>query len=212
MATRFLFLLPLLFLFACQSTSSSKDTPEEKVDHLQALAFFMSGSFDSHEQAEADTNYFNISLHMVPIWEERAGEHWMYVEQALAARQEAPYRQRVYQLSQGEGDTLSSAVFTLPDPESVIGAWQTPAVFDSLSPEDLILREGCAVYLIPQEDGSYAGSTYPNTCGSTLRGAAYATSSVTVFPGEIVSWDQGFDSTGTQVWGAEDGGYRFVKR
>ena len=134
MATRILSLLCLLFLFACQPEGSAEEAGEEQVDHLTELSSFMTGSFDSHEQAEADTNYFNISLHMVPIWQEKEGEHWMYVEQALAARQDAPYRQRVYRLSQGQGDTLASAVYTLPDPEGAIGAWQTPAVFDSLSP------------------------------------------------------------------------------
>jgi hypothetical protein len=28
----------------------------------------------------------------------------------------------------------------------------------------------------------------------------------------MVSWDRGFDKEGKQVWGAQKGGYRFVKK
>ena len=171
----------------------------------------MTGSFSSKAQAEADSSYFDISLHMYPIWEEEENGPWLYVEQAVSAAQDRPYRQRVYQLSELEDGSFRSRIYTLPSPEHYIGAWQEISRFDSLSPSQLELREGCAVYLQPQANGSYAGSTEPNTCASSLRGASYATSEVQVFPNEIISWDRGFDSTGVQVWGAEKGGYRFVK-
>ena len=202
------FLLGFL-LFTCQS--ASMQSPPTESEALVRLKRAMIGSFDSHEQAGADSSYFNISLHMVPIWTKRSGEHWLYVEQALATRQEAPYRQRVYHLETEGGDTLSSAVYTLPDPEGMIGAWQTPHRFDSLNPDDLAARVGCTVYLVPQKDGSFEGSTHKQDCESNLRGASYAVSSVRIAENEIVSWDQGFDSLDQQVWGAEKGGYRFVK-
>jgi len=50
-----------------------------------------------------------------------------------------------------------------------------------------------------------------DNCKSTLRGATYATSSVSVHADKIMSWDQGYDSSGNQVWGATAGGYVFVK-
>ena len=50
-----------------------------------------------------------------------------------------------------------------------------------------------------------------NGCESNLRGAKYAASRVTLTEHLLASWDQGFDETGKQVWGAEKGGYRFVK-
>jgi hypothetical protein len=28
----------------------------------------------------------------------------------------------------------------------------------------------------------------------------------------LLSWDRGFNTEGVQVWGAEKGGYRFVKK
>lgn len=201
-----LFLLPL-GIWACQSPDTSSSSSQE----LLTLSQAMTGSFSSKTQAEADSSYFDISLHMYPIWEDRAGGPWLYVEQALSAAQDRPYRQRVYQLSRSEDGVFKSAVYTLPADSLFIGAWKTPAQFESLPVEELALREGCAVYLALQPDGTYSGKTKPNTCTSSLRGASYATSEVQVFADKIVSWDQGFDSTGVQVWGAEKGGYRFDK-
>ena len=60
-------------------------------------------------------------------------------------------------------------------------------------------------------DGSYSGSTRNKSCGSTLEGATYASSKVKISKDRIVSWDQGFDANGVQVWGATKEGYVFVK-
>jgi len=32
-----------------------------------------------------------------------------------------------------------------------------------------------------------------------------------VTKGRVVSWDRGFDAEGNHIWGAEKGGYEFVK-
>jgi hypothetical protein len=34
---------------------------------------------------------------------------------------------------------------------------------------------------------------------------------VTLDQGQLLSWDQGFDSENKQVWGATKGGYVFIK-
>jgi hypothetical protein len=44
-----------------------------------------------------------------------------------------------------------------------------------------------------------------------LRGASYATSEVVITDEQLLSWDRGWDANGKQVWGAETGGYIFVK-
>ena len=51
-------------------------------DDLETLVSWMSGSFSSQAQAEADSNYYDIRLEMAPIWQERDDGHWIYVEQA----------------------------------------------------------------------------------------------------------------------------------
>ena len=171
----------------------------------------MTGSFDSNLQASTDDSYYAISLHMYPIWEDRQGT-WLYVEQALYSAQDSPYRQRVYKVEQLSGRKFVSHVYELPDPESFIGAYRDPANFNELSPADLIEREGCAVFLRRQKDGTYSGSTNDQDCSSSLRGASYATSKVTIGDGFIQSWDQGFNAEDEQVWGATEGGYMFFRQ
>lgn len=176
---------------------------------VEHLIGFMTGSFDSSEQAARDSSYFNISLHMYPIWESREG-HWLYVEQALASMQEKPYRQRIYKVEEGPKGGFVSRVFTLSREEECIGKWKTPAFFDAFGMEDVIEKEGCEVYLERTADG-YSGKTGQQTCESNLRGASFASSEVTITKGQIHSWDQGWDAEGKQVWGATKGGYIFKK-
>ena len=165
-------------------------------------------------QAEADTNFFDIRLEMKPIWTDKVNAdagHYIYVEQAAGWALEKPYRQRVYHVTLTDDGVFSSMVYALPDPEAAIGAWKLDKPLTDLSPADLIEREGCAVFLKLQTDGSYKGSTRDKECTSSLRGAVYATSEITITADEVLSWDRGWDSKEEQVWGAEISGYIFQR-
>lgn len=125
-----------------------------------------------------------------------------------------PYRQRAYRLNEEEGHQGSlyrSAVYTLSAPSRFAGAWDCIAVFEALSPDSLVEHSGCDILLSLQEDGSFAGKTGEKSCASSLRGAVYATSVVTMNSTQLVRWDQGWDADGQQVWGAEKGGYIFKR-
>lgn len=178
---------------------------------LDTLAAWMTGSFSSAAQAAADTNYFDIRLRMARVWTDRADGPWLYVEQATAAAQDRPYRQRVYHLVAAAEGAFHSEVFAVPVPRRFAGAWRERQPLGALTPDSLLAREGCAVVL--RRDGAerFAGATVEHDCASDLRGAAYATSEVTVGPAVIASWDRGYAADGTQVWGATNGGYVFVR-
>ena len=194
-------LLTFILLLAGQQVCSQTE---------RSLFDLMTGSFTSGQQAAADSDFFDISLHMYPIWQE-GNEQWLYVEQAVTAMQARPYRQRVYQLIELGPDSFLSQVYVLENEARFIGKWQEPAFFDSLNVEILSLREGCGVYLRRTGREQYEGETRGTGCESTLRGASYATSKVRIDAGGISSWDQGFDAEGKQVWGAVKGPYRFQR-
>jgi hypothetical protein len=200
-------LAALLALPSCSSTRP-QSSPQ---DELQSLAKLMTGDFSSRAQSQRDSDYFDIRLHIRPIWTSDKNNHWLYVEQATASAENKPYRQRVYQLEKGEGNLYKSIVYTLPQPEKWIGAYKNTALFDALKPADLSLREGCTVFLEKQKDGSFQGATRGEGCESNIRGAKYASSQVTITTKVLLSWDQGFDASGKQVWGATKGGYEFIK-
>lgn len=175
---------------------------------FDTLTTWMTGSFSSAAQAAADTNYFDIRLRMTPIWPDLT-DRWLYVEQAVATAQDRPYRQRVYQVTAGPDGTFRSEVYALPGPRRFTGAWQQAAPLSALAPDSLLLREGCAVVLRRAGADRFAGGTEGHGCASDLRGAAYATSEVSIGPDVIESWDRGFAADGTQAWGATGGGYVF---
>ena len=205
----FALLLSFIFIFACKNKETEPEVTVDPNAHLEELYGLMQGSFNSEKQSVSDSTYYNISLHMYPIWEGKG--HYLYVEQALNSMQDKPYRQRVYELTKLNDSVYSSAVYTLPNDSLWIGKWKTPQAFDSIPPSQLITREGCAVLLKRLGENHYKGSTDSDKCKSTLRGASYATSTVEITPTKIESWDQGFDAEGSQVWGAEKGGYIFDK-
>ncbi|MFB3429572.1 MAG: chromophore lyase CpcT/CpeT [Phycisphaerales bacterium] len=212
-----LFTGSMVFLIGCTSGGSGAGTvPSSVADPmLTDLVDRMTGSFSSAAQAERDDEYFDIRLEMVEIWPGRDDDaSWLYVEQATAASLERPYRQRVYRVSRSDGNEFVSAVYELPgDPLAFAGWHEAPGRFDeALEPEFLTERTGCAVYLSFDAEGdAFVGSTRDGTCASSLRGADYVVSEVTVHPDRLLTWDRGFNSAGEQVWGATSGGYEFVR-
>ena len=175
---------------------------------------FMTGTFSSAAQAEADPdNYFDIRLVMLPIWPERTDGPWLYVEQASSRALERPYRQRVYRLSAG-ARFLRSDVYELPgDPLRHAGAWSSAGgLLTGLAPQDLIEREGCSILLERDGEGRFVGSTGEASCPSGLRGASYATSEVVVEKTRLTSLDRGYDDAGNQVWGSQAGPYEFLRQ
>jgi CpeT protein len=196
-------LVLLVFILSCNLNA------QNTTEHLLS---WMQGSFTSAEQAKADTNYFEIELEMVSIWTDREDGPWLYVEQAVASYKSKPYRQRVYQLVTNEDGKYESVVWSLKNQSKFAGQWNNKKLLDSLTPDSLTIRKGCSVILDWNDKGYYEGSTFEDECESNLRGATYATSEVIVKEDRILSWDRGFNEKGEQVWGAEKGGYIFIKK
>lgn len=203
----FLIFLGLAFN-ACQTQQGRKEVIRDK----DLLAFYelLNGNFSSKEQSLKDTTYFNIHLSMTRIWKDRGDGIWLYVEQAVATSLNKPYRQRVYKLTHPGMDQFNSEIFTIKNAKEVIGLASDTSKQALLRYEQIELKNGCTVVL-KKNGSSFTGGTQGTDCSSDLRGAAYATTKITLRKGELISWDQGFDKSGKQVWGAEKGGYIFIK-
>ncbi|MDZ4747911.1 MAG: chromophore lyase CpcT/CpeT [Saprospiraceae bacterium] len=202
--------LLLLLLLSIAQIASSQALPVKSKD-LKTLYRYMAGEFNSGAQATADSAFFHVMLRMVPIWKKSKDGYWLYVEQAIANAEDKPYRQRVYHLYLEDDTTIISQVYEIKNPMQYAGAWKNQVKLNSLSQDSLINRQGCGIYLHKQPDGSFTGSTPYRQCLSSMRGAAYATSEVTIYPDKVLSWDRGWDAKGVQVWGAVKSGYVFVK-
>lgn len=205
-------LLLTVFFFSCKNSqkTQSKNKTDRYNPELAELVERMTGSFNSYRQSIDDPSYFNITLEMHRIWEDRKDGYWLYVEQAVASMKHRPYRQRVYHVTALNPRTFSSAVYTLPDEKRFIGAYKQKNAFLTLTPDSLEIREGCAIVMRKEID-AFVGQTNEKECGSTLRGATYATSKVNIYKDRLESWDQGFNDQDVHVWGAVKGPYIFDK-
>lgn len=192
----------ILLLFGC----ASKPKVFKDIDALYEM---MQGNYSSERQSKEDSTYFNISLRMTPFWKEKG--YFLYVEQALFEQQDKPYRVRVYQLTKGSNDEIVSEIFTLKNEKDWVGSWKMPQRLEQLQVTDLVHKTGCGVVLSKTRKKTYAGKTGEKTCPSELRGATYTSSRVVINPSMMVSWDQGYNDKGEQVWGATKGGYVFDK-
>lgn len=197
----------VLVLFSFSGIAQKR---RKAANELEQLAQWMCGSYNSVDQAKKDTSYLEISLVMVRIWPERTDGAWFYVEQAAMATLDKPYRQRVYHLEQMGVGQFRSSIYALPTPETFIGAQDRPEDFKKLEMKQLTKMPGCALMLEKSTEG-YAGSTKKGACLNQWGEALYATSEVSITPKQMVSWDRGWNGTDEQVWGAENGGYIFVK-
>ena len=181
-------------------------------EEIQWLREWMSGTFSSEAQSKADTDYFHISLRMIPIWKDSPDGFYLYVEQAMAEKLDKPYRQRVYHVL-ADGDAWVSRIYSLPRQERFVGKNSEDVEFRPITADSLILKQGCDVRLkFDKANNCFKGQTDKGTCPSDRSGASFTTSEVTLYKGRMVSWDQGWNKEGIQVWGAVKGGYDFRKR
>jgi hypothetical protein len=172
----------------------------------------LTGTFDSADQADMSPTYFAIQLTTCPVDAPELGERVLYIEQAVLETVTQPYRQRFYVVSPGADPTTQavSAVYELQDPDAFIGACDGPK--RTVTAAEAIARPGCDVLLTRASALSFAGGTSGKACESTLQGASYATSEVTLDEVALESWDRGYDDMDTQVWGATQGPYVFIRR
>ncbi|WP_417347809.1 chromophore lyase CpcT/CpeT [Ferrimonas sp.] len=186
--------------------------PVQAIEAKEQLAQWMTGSYSSETQSKELRNYFNLKLHIVPIWTERSDGPWLYSEHASSKRPDRPFRQRVLRLEPTPSGVLVH-LYELPTPKHFVGAWHSKAPLKSVSPEQLLPRPGCNVALVydPNTLG-YKGRTDSGTCTNRMYGASYAQTDLEIYPDRIIRWTKGYDDKGQQLWGAAQGGYRFEKK
>jgi CpeT protein len=199
------FLFVTFFYSSCIYENNDSRT-ESDVTELFDL---MQGSFNSRNQSLTDSNYYDITLHMYPIWDSQ--KNFIYVEQSVSSMQEKPYRQRIYEIKRSSDSTFTSVIYKFPNDSLFVGAWRDTSLFRDLKISELTRLDGCEVILKNVGEKHYLGSTNEKSCPSVLYGASYATSEVEILNDKIISWDRGFDINDDQIWGATNGGYIFNK-
>lgn len=185
---------------------------ERRMDNFTFLKLCMQGNFSSEQQSKNDSDFFDIRLRMVPIWQADQNSFFLYLEQAVSTSTDKPYRQRVYRVEKVDDTTFVSKIYTMNKPERFTGKNSGDEIFSEFTADSLILKDGCEVKLtFNEERQNFLGTTGDRTCPSERSGAAWATSIVSIDEDKMVSWDRGWDNDGKQVWGSVKGGYIFIK-
>jgi hypothetical protein len=179
------------------------------VDTFEA---YLVGRFDSTAQAKKDPSFFEIQVETCRVEVPALGPRVLYIEQAQMAALNQPYRQRLYVLEAGEDPATQvvSRVFEFKTASKYIGLCsKEPAPMISAAQTEE--KAGCAVRMA-WDGAQFVGGTVDKGCPSTLSGATYATSEVTLRADGFTSWDRGYDAADKQVWGAVKGGYIFDRK
>jgi CpeT protein len=194
------------------TSSASTSVAERKMDSFTYLKKCMQGNFSSANQSKSDSSYFDIRLRMEPIWPEKQDAYYLYVEQAMSNALDKPYRVRIYKVVRENDQQFTSYIYKLNDQSRFIGKMGNDPVFNSITPDSLHILNGCEVRLtFDHAKWTFTGSTGEKTCPSDRNGASYTSSKVNLNDERMISWDQGWNSEGKQVWGAIKGGYIFEK-
>ena len=202
-------LFALAFLAALPLRAQTA-APSREIDELVA---WLSGTFDSTEQAELDKDTQAVRMVTVTVPKSLLsfGAPVLYREQAAVDRLDRPYLQRFMRVEKDPGGAILVRLFELKDPIAAAGKWREASDLGLFGKNDVRERDGCLVTLRPVGD-RFEGGTSGKRCVSSLRGAAYATSEVRIWRDRLETWDRGYDGDGKQVWGPSKGPYRFVKR
>jgi len=183
------------------------------IEAADLLRDYLSGRFDSADQATSDPRYFAIQLWICPVDAPELGPRVLYVEQARSDSLAQPYRQRLYVIDPIAEDPQTRAVsrvFELTAPARSIGLCER-AELGVFTASDATEKVGCGVFMAHDGD-HFTGATRDRDCPSSLNGASYTSSEVELRAEQMTSWDRGYDGAGAQVWGATAGPYRFVRR
>jgi CpeT protein len=208
-------LVPLLLsLEAAAQAPAPAPVPLPADTAVKEVVSLLTGTFDSRDQSAADPEGFRavrLVAVLVPKSRLGLGAPVLYLEQAMVATPDKPYRQRFYRIEEVGDGTVVSRVFEPKDARAVAGKWRTASDLAVFGPNDVLERSGCAVVLRKKGD-RWEGGTEGTKCPSALSGARYATSQVSLGLDRMESWDRGYDAAGKQVWGAAAGPYVFVRR
>ncbi|MFH2037422.1 MAG: chromophore lyase CpcT/CpeT [Candidatus Zixiibacteriota bacterium] len=196
---------------SCDKKEAVQVQDNTKNPDLDLLLKYMTGSFSSREQAESDTDYFEIRLEMVQIWKERTDGYWLYVEQAAAGSFDKPYRQRIYNIYKNEDGSFQDDIYVFREPLRFAGAFKKENPLNNLNHDSLGYREGCSIVMVKEKSGLFIGGTMDNKCASSLAGATYTTTEIKIGPDQLYIWERGYNTESKQVWGAKNGGYIFKK-
>ncbi|QJR10637.1 Chromophore lyase CpcT/CpeT [Usitatibacter rugosus] len=192
------------------TTATASDPFPTRGDQRSRELFvsYLLGTFESIPQVTTagGGDSSRVTLRVVPVWTERAGETWLYQEYSIRGQEGGPYLQRLFRVGD-TGDGVLLAEYTLPgDGSRYFGAWQDPkSAFAFLDPKSLREIPNCRMTVADQSTIVFAGGTIGKACRAHVPEGAYEVSSLSLSSATLRIWDRGYDAAGKVVWGSAIG-------
>lgn len=128
---------------------------------------------------------------IIPIFQDRPNEFWIYLEYFSPSMHDAPIDQRVEQYVRVNRDSIRMEVYYLKEPEKYINEWKKPNPFENLTKDDLTRDATCDLYILANEDEPHVYRTIaPDDINCSMRSSSGAAK-------YIVLWfkltDRGYD-------------------
>jgi hypothetical protein len=174
---------------------------------IQAVVGHLVGIMDTSAQAAANPNAPSVQMTTcsVAIADDPKATY-LYQEQALMAKLDQPYRQRLLLIYfDDRQQKIAVQSFKLAKAEDWAGLCQRESRSRRLGDRG---ESVCTVWLEPSERG-FVGETPPQGCPSNVRGAVAVTNRIYLMDAGMDTWDRGLDAQGNQVWGAKEEGYQY---
>lgn len=187
-------------------------SPSPVQGKMEPLLSWFTGEFSSQEQAGYDPRFTSAELRLVEIWPGEGPFRWVYAEQFLTERAVRPFRQRIYRFSPLPDGRILMAELTMPRATDFAGAWRQPELLDSLTPQQLSLRQGCEIWLTRQASGEYAGHSKVGSCATDFGGATTLVQYLWIGPNSVRLLDRAYDNGARQRWGSPGEGYLYLRK
>lgn len=195
----------------------SADEIAEIYNKFDRFKYQIIGHFSNKGQVEANTTTEPWQEFIVmPIFQDRPNEFWVYLEFFSPELLESPIDQRVEQYVQVSRDSFRMEVYYLKNPEKYINAWKMEEFPATDIREDLVRGDGCDLIIAHQEDkpGTYK-TVIPEefTCEMlTSKGAArYVDLSFELSDDQYLMWFHFYSSKGKHLKKSAKNGLQFKR-
>lgn len=192
---------------------------------FEQLSLTLAGTFQNREQALADPVwYVHLRLWCYPTQLFAEDSNTFFIEQASAAFEQAPYRQRVLRIRL-QDDHLTAEYYALQNPQEWQGATQAPSRLQALCTDDLqpLVNSCLSVTAMPEADSTrfevrqLEGERCQFTVNNETKWVQLAFDAIAPHPSSRTQpafwmYDKGIDTTiHKPTWGAIHGPFKLVK-